>query len=125
MTTAETPSSISVWLSALRPKTLGASLCPVLVGATVARVDGVFAWSPVLAALAGALFLQIASNLANDLFDGLRGTDGATRVGPRRAVGSGLVSPRAMTVATSWWASSQAPTSRRSRASKVVRCRPR
>ena len=99
MATVETPSSISVWLSALRPKTLGASLCPVLVGATVARVDGVFAWSPVLAALAGALFLQIASNLANDLFDGLRGTDGATRVGPRRAVGSGLVSPRAMTVA--------------------------
>ncbi|MFZ9881076.1 MAG: 1,4-dihydroxy-2-naphthoate octaprenyltransferase [Phycisphaerales bacterium] len=96
---AAAPSQVAVWISALRPKTLGASLCPVLVGATIARVDGVFAWEPVLAALSGALFLQIASNLANDLFDGLRGTDGAARVGPRRAVGSGLVSPRAMAAA--------------------------
>ncbi|MFM7135039.1 MAG: 1,4-dihydroxy-2-naphthoate octaprenyltransferase [Planctomycetota bacterium] len=93
------PSAIATWISALRPKTLGASLCPVLVGAAVARVDGVFAWRPVAAALAGAVCLQVASNLANDLFDGLRGTDGAARVGPRRAVGSGLVSPRAMAVA--------------------------
>lgn len=93
------PGSLSVWVSAIRPKTLGASLCPVLVGATLARVDGVFKWDRVLVALAGALLLQIASNLANDLFDGLRGTDGATRVGPRRAVGSGLVSPRAMVAA--------------------------
>ena len=96
MRNAARPSMIPVWISAIRPKTLGASLCPVLVGATLARVDGVFKWQPVLVALAGALLLQIASNLANDLFDGLRGTDGSTRVGPQRAVGSGLVTPRAM-----------------------------
>ncbi len=93
------PSPLAVWISATRPKTLGASLCPVLVAAAIARVDGVFAWAPVGAALAGAVLLQIASNFANDLFDGLRGTDGAGRQGPRRAVGSGLVSPTAMAVA--------------------------
>jgi 1,4-dihydroxy-2-naphthoate octaprenyltransferase len=93
------PSTLAVWISAIRPKTLGASLCPVLIGATLAHVDGVFAWDRVLVALAGAVLLQIASNLANDLFDGLRGTDGAGRIGPRRAVGSGLVSPKAMIAA--------------------------
>lgn len=99
MTDERRPSPPAVWLSALRPKTLGAALCPVLVGAAVARHDGVLAWPPVLAAFAGAALLQIASNFANDLFDGLRGTDGADREGPRRAVGSGLVSPTAMAVA--------------------------
>ena len=88
MTNAVRPNQLLVWIAAIRPKTLGASRCPVLVGATLARVDGVFKWDRVLVALAGALLLQIASNLANDLFDGLRGTDGATRVGPQRAVGS-------------------------------------
>lgn len=91
--------ALGTWIGALRPKTLGASLCPVLIGATLARIDGVFAWTPVLAALAGALLLQVASNFANDLFDGLRGTDGAARTGPTRAVGSGLVTPRAMATA--------------------------
>ena len=99
MTDERRPPPLSVWLSATRPKTLGAALCPVLLGATIARVDGVFAWGPVVAAFAGAALLQIASNFANDLFDGLRGTDGADREGPRRSVGSGLVSPTAMAVA--------------------------
>lgn len=87
---------MTVWLDALRPKTLGASLCPVAMGAALAWNDGVFAWLPVLAALAGACLLQIASNFANDLFDGLRGADSGERLGPRRAVASGLVSPAAM-----------------------------
>ena len=84
------------WIDALRPKTLGASLCPVVMGAALAWNDGVFAWLPVLAAFAGACLLQIASNFANDLFDGLRGTDSGERLGPQRAVGSGLVTPAAM-----------------------------
>jgi 1,4-dihydroxy-2-naphthoate octaprenyltransferase len=87
------------WIAALRPKTLGASLCPVLMGAALAWHDGVFAWLPVAAALVGAILLQIASNFANDLFDGLRGTDSGERLGPQRAVASGLVTPRAMGVA--------------------------
>lgn len=87
------------WIAALRPKTLGASFCPVLMGAALAWHDGVFAWLPVVAALVGAILLQVASNFANDLFDGLRGTDSGERLGPRRAVASGLVTPRAMRVA--------------------------
>ena len=87
---------MTVWLDALRPKTLGASLCPVAIGAALAWNDGAFAWLPVLAALAGACLLQIASNFANDLFDGIRGTDSGARLGPRRAVASGLVTPAAM-----------------------------
>jgi 1,4-dihydroxy-2-naphthoate octaprenyltransferase len=54
---------------------------------------------PALAALAGAGLLQVASNLANDLFDGLRGTDSSGRIGPVRAVASGAISARAMAVA--------------------------
>ena len=91
--------TLSIWIAATRPKTLGASLCPVLVGAALALHDGVFAFTPVMLALLGACLLQIASNFANDLFDGLRGADSGARIGPTRAVGSGLVTPKAMRVA--------------------------
>lgn len=90
---------MNVWLAAMRPKTLGASLCPVLMGGALAAHDGVFSLMPVVAAFVGACLLQIASNFANDLFDGLRGTDSVARLGPQRAVGSGLVSARAMVIA--------------------------
>ena len=86
-------------VGAIRPKTLGASLCPVAMGAGLAWHEGAFAWMPVVAALAGAGLLQVASNLANDLFDGLRGTDSGARIGPERAVASGAISARAMAVA--------------------------
>jgi 1,4-dihydroxy-2-naphthoate octaprenyltransferase len=92
-------SGARAWLGAVRPKTLGASLCPVAMGAALAWHDGAFAWLPVLAALAGAGLLQAASNLANDLFDGLRGTDSGARIGPARAVASGAITARAMAVA--------------------------
>jgi 1,4-dihydroxy-2-naphthoate octaprenyltransferase len=92
-------SGAPAWLGAIRPKTLGASVCPVAMGAGLAWHDDAFAWTPVLAALAGAGLLQVASNLANDLFDGLRGTDSGARIGPARAVASGAISARAMAVA--------------------------
>ncbi len=73
------------------------------MGAALAWHDGVLVWMPVVAAFVGACLLQIASNFANDLFDGVRGVDamdGAhARLGPQRAVGSGLISPRAMRTA--------------------------
>jgi 1,4-dihydroxy-2-naphthoate octaprenyltransferase len=87
------------WIAAMRPKTLGASLCPVAMGAALAWHDGAFAWAPVAAAFAGACLLQVASNLANDLFDGLRGTDSGPRLGPPRAVASGAITPRAVAAA--------------------------
>lgn len=92
-------SALRAWIGAIRPKTLGASLCPVAMGAGLAAHDGAFAWMPVIAAFAGACLLQVASNFANDLFDGIRGTDSGPRLGPARAVASGLISPRSMAVA--------------------------
>ncbi len=55
---------------------------------------GNFALFPALAALVGALLLQIGANFANDLFDFLRGADTAERVGPLRVTQAGLLSPR-------------------------------
>ena len=76
----ETPSTLAVWLMAVRPRTLPVSVAPVVVGTAVAWADGVFRVAPALAALAGALLLQIASNLANDLFDHEKGADTDERV---------------------------------------------
>jgi len=85
-----------VWLWAVRPKTLPAALSPVLVGTALAYADGAFHLGPALAALAGALLLQIGVNLANDYFDWAKGVDRPGRKGPLRVTQSGLISPREM-----------------------------
>ena len=82
-----------VWLLAARPKTLPAALAPVLVGTALAFHDNAFALLPALAALIGALLLQIGSNFANDYFDFFKGADSADRLGPLRVTASGLISP--------------------------------
>jgi 1,4-dihydroxy-2-naphthoate octaprenyltransferase len=79
---------------AARPGTLAASVAPVVVGAAAAAGAGAFRAGPALGALAGALFLQIGTNMANDVLDHARGADGPDRLGPRRAVAAGLLSPR-------------------------------
>jgi 1,4-dihydroxy-2-naphthoate polyprenyltransferase len=84
-------------VEAARPRTLPAAVAPVLVGTAAAtRPLAELAWGRGLLALVVALALQVAVNYANDLFDGLRGVDTEARTGPRRAVASGLVSPRRM-----------------------------
>jgi 1,4-dihydroxy-2-naphthoate octaprenyltransferase len=87
---------VNVWVEAARPRTLPAAVVPVAVGTAVAA-EGV-ALSPLRAGLAllVALTLQVAVNFANDLFDGLAGIDTEDRVGPRRVVAAGLVTPPAM-----------------------------
>jgi len=80
------------WILGARPRTLPAAVVPVLVGTAVAAGSGIVWWRAV-AALVVALSLQVATNYANDLSDGIRGTDGEQRVGPVRLVGSGLASP--------------------------------
>ena len=82
------------WVMAARPKTLPASVAPVLVGCALAYHDDVFKWSAAFAALIVALFLQIGSNFANDYFDFVKGADTPDRVGPVRVAASGLLSPR-------------------------------
>jgi len=84
------------WILAARPQTLPASLAPVAVGTALAHAAGGARGGPAFAAMAGALLLQIASNLANDVFDHEKGADGPDRLGPPRAVACGLLRPRAV-----------------------------
>lgn len=86
------------WISAARPRTLPASASPVIAASAYAFYAGTFRWVPALLCLLFALLAQIASNMANDYFDYVKGSDTSQRVGPRRAVASGDISPRAMLV---------------------------
>ena len=87
------PGSVRAWVIAARPPTLSAALVPVAVGTACAAVEGSLKTGPALAALAGALLLQVAANFANDVFDYEKGADTAERLGPVRAVQAGLLSP--------------------------------
>jgi len=86
-------SPLHAWILAFRPRTLFAAAAPVAVGTAVAIRDGGFALLPALAALLGALLLQVGSNLANDVFDFQRGADAPDRVGPLRVTQTGLLTP--------------------------------
>lgn len=81
------------WLIAIRPHTLPAGIAPVLVGAGVAASEGVFAPGPALAALLGAVLIQIGTNFANDYYDAQRGVDTDDRDGFTRVTQAGLLSP--------------------------------
>jgi 1,4-dihydroxy-2-naphthoate octaprenyltransferase len=85
-------SPLQAWLMAIRPKTLPAAISPVLVGTALTVADGVFAPLLALAAIVGALLIQIGTNLANDYFDYVKGTDVVGRKGPTRVAQSGLIS---------------------------------
>jgi 1,4-dihydroxy-2-naphthoate octaprenyltransferase len=87
---------VATWIAAARLRTLPAAVVPVGVGTACAAASGGLAWGPALAALGGALAIQIGANFANDVFDAERGADGPDRVGPLRAVSAGLISARAM-----------------------------
>ncbi len=91
--------SKNTWISAARLRTLPAALAPVLIGTVMAISDGVFHAGAVLAALTGALLIQIGTNYANDYFDFVNGADTDARVGPSRATQSGRVTPAAMKTA--------------------------
>jgi len=84
------------WLLAARPATLPAAIAPVAVGTACALAAGGFRPGPAAAAALGALLLQVAANFANDVFDFEKGADREGRLGPPRAVQSGLLSPAAM-----------------------------
>ncbi|MDP2622327.1 MAG: 1,4-dihydroxy-2-naphthoate polyprenyltransferase [Actinomycetota bacterium] len=85
---------MTAWLVAARPATLLASVSPVLVGSGLAAGDGVFRWDAFAITLLTAMLLNVAVNFANDASDHARGADGVHRIGPPRAVASGLLSSR-------------------------------
>ena len=70
---------VAAWRAAARPPTLTAAITPVLVGSGAAIHDDAFAAGPALAALFGAICLQIGANFANDVFDFERGADAGDR----------------------------------------------
>lgn len=91
---------VVLWLRIIRPQTLFASLCPVLVGLMVAHklIDCSSSFACLTAVLTAtcALALQVLSNLINDYYDYKRGTDKQGRVGFKRALAEGTVTERAM-----------------------------
>lgn len=93
-------SQIEIWILAARPKTLPAAVAPVLIGTAMAFANFGFHLPSALAAMCGALLIQIGTNFANDWLDYVKGTDTAERLGPMRVTQAGLVSPAAMKRAT-------------------------
>ncbi len=95
-TSSPAPGSFGAWLLASRPPTLAAAVVPVAVGAACAFALGGLRWGPTLAALWGAIWIQIGTNFANDVFDFEKGADAGERLGPTRAVQAGLLTPTQM-----------------------------
>jgi len=85
---------------AARPRTLPAAVAPVLVGTALAGYIGIFHWLRFLAALLGAVLIQVGTNLSNDYSDARRGADAEDRLGPVRVTAGGLVPPRQVLIAT-------------------------
>jgi 1,4-dihydroxy-2-naphthoate octaprenyltransferase len=89
-----------VWLMASRVRTLPAAVAPVLVGTALPATVGTFRPGVFVAALLGALFIQVGTNLSNDYSDARRGADTEDRLGPVRVTAGGLMPPRTVLVAT-------------------------
>ncbi len=95
-----TPNGVRIWLMAARVRTLPAAIAPVLVGTALAGYGHVFHPLRFLAALVGAVFIQVGTNLSNDYSDARRGADAEDRLGPVRVTAGGLVPPQRVLVAT-------------------------
>jgi 1,4-dihydroxy-2-naphthoate octaprenyltransferase len=86
--------SVRAWIMASRPATLAAAIVPVMVGSGVAARSGGFSLGPALAALLGAIAIQIGTNFVNDVCDFEKGADTSARLGPTRAVQAGLLTAK-------------------------------
>ncbi|XOV67191.1 MAG: 1,4-dihydroxy-2-naphthoate octaprenyltransferase [Fluviicola sp.] len=89
----------AAWIQAMRLRTLPLSLAGIIAGSAVAYFNDF--WDGLIFGLAisTTVLFQILSNLANDLGDGVKGTDNENRVGPERAVQSGVITPKEMKTA--------------------------
>jgi len=84
---------IKTWCIAIRPKTLPAAAAPVVVGMALAYRDSHFHPVILIATLAAAILIQMGTNLANDVYDFLKGSDTENRLGPVRVTQSGMMTP--------------------------------
>ena len=87
---------ISVWLQAFRLRTLPLALSSIGMGAFLAVWRGYMDFIVLVLCISTTIFLQVLSNLANDLGDSINGADHAQRKGPQRTVQSGAISIKAM-----------------------------
>ena len=87
---------IKHYIEAARLRTLPLSISGIIVGSFIAASEGFFNWLIFFLALMTTVGFQILSNFANDYGDGIKGTDNLERVGPERAVQSGVITPRQM-----------------------------
>ncbi|MDB6120065.1 MAG: 1,4-dihydroxy-2-naphthoate octaprenyltransferase [Verrucomicrobiaceae bacterium] len=87
--------TLSDWIDAARPKTLGAAVAPVIVGTAIGwRFGGALHWGLAASTLLSCMALQVATNWFNDAIDFEKGSDTAARIGPRRITASGVVTSR-------------------------------
>jgi len=91
---------VRIWVMAARLRTLPAAVAPVLVGTALAGTEDRFRVGAFIAALLGAVFIQVGTNLSNDYSDARRGADTEDRLGPVRVTAGGLVPPRQVLIAT-------------------------
>ena len=87
---------IKPWISAFRLKTLPLALSNTIIGSCLAAADDKFRWSVFALAALTTVLLQIMSNMANDYGDFVNGKDTAERIGPKRMVQSGEITPKTM-----------------------------
>lgn len=88
------------WVEAMRLRTLPVSVSGVLMAVSLALLHHTFKWLPSVLCLLFAIIAQVASNFANEYFDFRAGFDHKGRVGPRRGVTEGDITPQAMRNAT-------------------------
>jgi 1,4-dihydroxy-2-naphthoate octaprenyltransferase len=88
--------SLKSWVKAARLRTLPLAVSGILMGAALAGLDEGFNLKVTILAIVTALFIQIFSNFANDYGDFQKGTDNDKRVGPRRTVQGGEITPAQM-----------------------------
>ena len=87
------PAAPQAWVLASRPQTLTVALAPVLLGAALASEVAPVKIPLLLAAMLGAVCIQIGTNLFNDYADHKKGADGEDRLGPPRACANGWLEP--------------------------------
>lgn len=90
--------TVQTWIQAARLRTLPLSISGILVGASLAKLQGFFDTSLFVLALLTTVSYQILSNFANDYGDGVKGTDNQYRIGPDRALQSGAITKKSLQI---------------------------
>jgi 1,4-dihydroxy-2-naphthoate octaprenyltransferase len=96
----ESPGKLQSWILASRPKTLLASVVPVVTGTALAVSEKKFVLLYSLIALICSVLIQVGTNYVNDLYDFLYGADNAKRKGPERVLASGWIKVTEMKIAS-------------------------